>query len=218
MLFYIKEVSLLKIKMVIIFILCCIMIILYTFFNIKVDSKIIFTTVELTGNINEIYNGRTDFSEFNYDSKISDYISKTILFLQSDRMISEIEIKKISYANNDNFLSLSNVSENEDTEYKIINGVRYYKLSELRKTDKVVINGSTYMYDLKSIPTYENVINSPDYSFIYEDSWVQNNIVYVKYISESEKDSIVYSVEYDIFNKIQNIDVKIGAELLCLGV
>ena len=139
---------------------------------------------------------KTKFKTYKVGFSVSKKVGKSVVRNKIKRRLREC------------FLSLSNVSENEDTEYKIINGVRYYRLSELRKTDKVVINGSTYMYDLKSIPTYENVINSPDYSFIYEDSWVQNNIVYVKYISESEKDSIVYSVEYDIFNKIQNIDSK----------
>ena len=208
--------SLLKVKIAIVFILLCIVVILYKFLNIEINSNIIYNTVEFTDSINEVYSGRTDFSEYNNDTVLSEYINKTILFLQSDRKISEVEIKKISYANDDNFISGADFSN--DTKYELIDGVRYYKLSELIKTDKVVINGSTYVYDLKSIPIYENIINSPDYSFIYEDSWVQNNIVYVKYISESEKDSIVYSVEYDIFNKIQDIDVEIGAELLCLGV
>ena len=95
----------------------------------------------------------------------------------------------------------------EDTSIYKINGVKSVKISDISEKNIFVYKGIDYMIAEKDILTYENIINSLNFSYIFETAYIEDNYIYCRYISKGNQEPLIIVFEFNIFDKLSKVSV-----------
>ena len=201
-------------------ILCVILILLFSillFLNVKpnfvnIDNRIS-DCVEISDSLLSIYDNV--YTEQDIKNMADKFNNSDIVFLamiEVYNQIANIEYIPLDFLLDVGFTnSITDAMDGEvnliDTPIYEIDGVRMIKLSDVSGSNSFVYDGVEYFLDWDKVLTYENIINSLDYSYIFDTAYVEDNYIYCKYNSKGYGSPLTVVFEFNIFDKLSKISV-----------
>lgn len=201
-------------------ILCVILILLFSillFLNVKpnfvnIDNRIS-DCVEISDSLLSIYdNVYTEQDIKNMSDKFNNSDIVFLAMIEVYNQIANIEYIPLDFLLDVGFTnSITDAMDGEvnliDTPIYEIDGVRMIKLSDVSGSNSFVYDGVEYFLDWDKVLTYENIINSLDYSYIFDTAYVEDNYIYCKYNSKGYGSPLTVVFEFNIFDKLSKISV-----------
>ena len=197
---------------------CVILLLCFTLYlNIKplyinIDDELS-RCIEIADSLVSIYEikySEEDIGKMADKFKDSDVVYDSFYQLYSELLDDE-------YVSLDYILSVSNISTIRDGEYDTnlikdisvynVDGIICVKTSDLINSNIFTYNGLDYMINQKDILTYENILDSLDFSYVFETAFVEENCIYCEYKSKGNQAPLTVVFEFDVFDKLSEISV-----------
>lgn len=203
-------------------ILCVILILLFSillFLNVKpnfvnIDNRIS-DCVEISDSLFSIYDNV--YTEQDIKNMSDKFNNSDIVFLAMIEVYNQIA--NIEYIPLDFLLDVgftTSITDAMDGEVNLrdkdivvyeIDNKKMVKLSDVSGSNSFVYEGTEYFLDWDKVLTYENIINSLDYSYIFDTAYVEDNYIYCKYNSKGYGSPLTVVFEFNIFDKLSKISV-----------
>lgn len=203
-------------------ILCVILILLFSillFFNVKpnfvnIDNKMS-NCIEISDSLLSIYdNVYTEQDIKNMADKFNNSDVVFSVMIEVYNKITNIEYIPLDFLLDVGFTNSitdamdgnTNLKDKDVVVYEIDNE-KMVKLSDVSGSNSFVYDGVEYFLDWDKVLTYENIINSLDYSYIFDTAYVEGNCIYCKYNSKGYGNPLTVVFEFNIFDKLSKISV-----------
>lgn len=203
-------------------ILCVILILLFSillFLNVKpnfvnIDNRIS-DCVEISDSLLSIYDNV--YTEQDIKNMADKFNNSDIVFsvmIEVYNKIANIEYIPLDFLLDVGFTTSItdamdgniNLKDKDIVVYEI-DGAKMVKLSDVSQSNSFVYDGVEYFLDWDKVLTYENIINSLDYSYIFDTAYVEGNYIYCKYNSKGYGSPLTVVFEFNIFDKLSKISV-----------
>lgn len=203
-------------------ILCVILILLFSillFFNVKpnfvnIDNKMS-NCIEISDSLLSIYDNV--YTEQDIKNMADKFNNSDIVFsvmIEVYNKITNIEYIPLDFLLDVGFTTSitdamdgnTNLKDKDVVVYEIDNE-KMVKLSDVSGSNSFVYEGTEYFLDWDDVLTYENIIDSLDYSYIFDTAYVEDNYIYCKYNSKGHGSPLTVVFEFNIFDKLSKISV-----------